>query len=1132
MLSSRKTLEPRNLHGSATYVILSSQSKAGHRPPSFLFSFHREFSWGLKHKNSTSRAGKVYKGFSTRDYAGKDMTPKQLYRSTIWGNNHLRRYLPRYAPIQEWRFSSSWGKKPETSSSSSNKVEPDEEEDWYTRWEKQKLRQYDDFMKRVEHDPYTALFGKSWLNFSDEVTEPKPARTTSPGAPRETSVPRNGRPPENGPSKSKPSRTSENKDSSGTQSKCGTMPTQEHDQEYEIDPITNRKVLKTSASGVSTVRHIKPQVVEEAFDVFSQRWDLVSPTPMDSRFIMVEHAQTLSNSHLPSKDTPATGNGDGWLAQEGFGDVQEPQAKAQTTLQSHNAKANTKATKIESALDRHLSRKRTNEREKNDRPQLQYKPEENKTEDVDLLRPSDVRASAGLRGNSPKETDIDKQARRQKLERNYERCSLDRASQSARGTASDELVEKRDDRPVETSKEPELRFGSWLKGTLEDAKLKDKEASKGTSTVRVNRLSDATNFESVSVDQKPDSTPAFKTEFVSEPSNVMAPDVQAEARDKANKLKAQIVPFKARLDAMKADYDSLRLQWLQEIRRMKEKAAKKEEEVKAQKLAKRVREVHEEEIETQKVAMEAMEMRSSHGGTNTANTALAKSIGDDDGQKPAPRRLQSFLQGEGDMASNVHEFAGRDRWYKRKAPHAMDAKDVEMDAKVRKFAADRALIREIRGIYEDTYGTIDTEHRQTFVRSLPLEKNSSQSITSPSKMVGLHAQLPSSDPSRIESSRGLEEPQSSDALEIVQRLFGQLREAQSVIQDYRRQTKQASGPSDQIVNLISAFEKSVMHIVRTSGQLARVRLDETIHKGSVEAIAAANSKKPTTNRPLSTTEPKPTDLEVREATKLNTYCVLAYDSATQEVQSAEGTTLAPFSKEESLLPLDALNRLRNPGKFLPHVMSLGNKGYVPVSGSSNVLVFKKEVTLQGSAEIKKADARKEPNPIRSLPDHLRAIAGGSIRERCSDGLLTGITKEDIQEYRQTPLQGIEREQQEVTEAQKQTAEKMDKAHEKVEKARQTAMDGIENKKQPFEEAQKQQSASSASRSHTPGNKVHRQETVFSGSRQGRWVDNSVKAKKNKRAAGRRRKTKHMLMAGVFTAACCYCVGVASEMMHD
>ena len=1128
MLSSRKVLEPQSLHGSTTRTILSSQSRTCHRPPSSLFSIRRDFSWGSKHKNTTSRAGKVCKGFGTQDLAGKDMTRKQLYRSTLWGNHHLRQYLPRYVPIQEWRFSSSWGRKSKTHSSSRSNAEANQEEeekDWYTRWEKQKLRQYDDFMKKVEHDPYTALFGKTWLNFSGEGTEPKAARTPSPSSPKESSAPKNEKTTENWPSKSKPSSTkvSETKDNCGRQSKSETRTIQEHDHEYEIDPITNRKVLKKSAPPMSKVERNKPQIkdVGKTFRISIKRWNLVSPTPLDPRFIIADQAQPLLNSCPPSRDTPRPklDCGNGWLAQEGFGNFKESKADVELTPQIHDAKPNTTVTKIESALDRHLSTKSTNG--KNDRPQLLYKPEENKVEDVDLLRPSDVRASAGLRGNSPKETDVDKQARRQKLEKDYESRSFNRESQLAVEAESKKLVQKREVWPGEKNSGPELRFGSWLKGTLQDTKIRDKDTSKSAPAAWEIGLSDARGFDPVSVDQNPDSMLVSKTKLASEPSNAVASEAQAEARDKASKLKAQIVPFKAKLDVMKADYEALRQQWLQETRRLREKAAKKEEEMKAQRIAKRARDIHEEEIKNQKLAMEALEMRSSDGSINVARTALGKGTGNDDGEKPAPRRLQSFLPGEGDMASNVHEFAGRDRWYKRKAPHAMDAKDVEMDAKLQQIATDRALIREVRGIYEDTYGTIDTKHRQTHVLSTPSIESSGHPITSLSGRVALHAQLP---------SNGLGESQSSDTLEIIQKLFDQLREAQSLIQDYRSQTKQALGPSDPNTNMFktsSAFERCVKQIVTTSGQLARVRPGDMMAQRYEEAIAATNSNIPTINSPLSTTAPKSTNVEIQKATKLNTYCILAYDSTTQKVSSAEATTLAPFSNEESLLPLDALNRLSNPGKFLPHVMSLGDKGYEPVSGTHSILVFKKETTPQKLAETKKTDAMKEPNPVPNLLDHLPVVSDNSIGNWAGNGSFDPITEENIAKYGLTQSDRIGAEQQKVKEAQKQAVEKMDKEEQKVEEARKTAMDGIEKGEQPFEEG------SSASPSHRTSHKVHRQETVFSGSRQGRWVDNSVKHKKNKRTAGRRRKSvKRMLMAGAFTAACCYCVGVASEMMQS
>ena len=1045
--------------------------------------------------------------------------------------------------MHEWRFLSSWGKAPETTSSSRNKAETDEEKDCHMRRERQRLRQYVDFMKKVELDPYKALFGKSWLRDNGEDTEPKAAKTQSPTSPKETAVPKTQRPLENWPSKPKPGgpKIFEDRDVRGRQPQSEMMHNQKHIQEYVIDPITNRKVLKTSASPTSTVEHIRPQLnnVEKALKIFHERWNRILPTSLDRHFIMVEHAQASSISYPPSKDTPPlkAHNGNGWLAQEGFGNVQEPKAGTQAILHTHAAEPNTTAMKIESALDRHLSSKSTNGKAKKEGPQLQYKPEENKTEDVDLLRPSDVRASAGLRGKPPKETDVEKQARRQILEKNYDSCALDRASQSAGEAAGNKLVQKREDPPVERSTVPELRFGSWLEKTMQDARFGDKEASIGPSAVWVNELSDARDFDPVSVDQISDSTQVSKNDLASKPLNAVAPEAQAEVRDvrdKANRLRAQIVPFKAKLDAMKADYDFLRQEWLQEIRRVKEKDAKMEE-AKAQETAKRAREVHEEEVKTQKVAMEAMEMRSSDGSTNTARNALATGIGNGDGAKPASRRLQSFLQGEGDMASNVHEFAGRDRWYKRKAPHAMDAKDAEMDAKLKKLATDRALIREVRCIYEDTYGTIDTKHRQPDLLLSPSIKHAGQPISSSSGRVTQNAQLPPNAASITGSSQELDEAQTSEALRIIQKLFGQLREAQSVIQEYRCQTKQALGPSDQETHTFktpSAFDKSVIQIARTSEQLARLKSGGMIGQGSVEATAAAESKKSTTKRPISTTASESTNLDVQKATKLNAYCILAYDPATQKVRSAETTTLAPFSKEESLLPLDALNFSSNPGKFLPHVMSLGEKGYVPVSGTSNILVFKKEVTLEELAGIKMTDARKEPNPTHNAPEQSTTVGDILIAEPGYWWSFIDILK-SCQETDQ-PLEG---KQQKVKGARNQAVETINQAVatimeelQKAEAAGKTAMDGIKPKEQAFEEAQKQRSASSSSRSDMCSDKVHRQETVFSGSRPGQRIVHSVNAQKSKRR--RRRSMKRMLMAGAFTAACCYCVGVASEMMRS
>ncbi|KAM0796090.1 hypothetical protein BDR22DRAFT_825531 [Usnea florida] len=1087
MISSRKTLKSRSLHGSAKPTIILNHSRTSHGPPISVFAFSRDFSWDSKHRNNTKCAVKVYKGFLSGLSAGKDMIRKQCYQSTLWGGQHLRRHYPRYAPIQEWRFSSSWGKKPIVSPRSRNEAKMSEAEDWYARWEKQKLKQYEDFMKRVEHDPYTALFGTSWMNLSGENTGTQAAQKTS--------VPKTETTPKTSSSNSKPSgsRSSEASNTREGQPKSEATSSKERDPYYEIDPITNRKVLKTSASPVSTATYTDPHVEDtgKAFEMSFKRWGLVSPSPLDRRFVMIEHAQASSSPHPSSNGNPhpKPQKGNGWLAQEGFGKPQEPKAGSQSALPNHEAKPHTTATKIETALDRHLSSKSTNEEARDRRTQLFYKSEENKNDDVDLLRPSDVRASAGLRGNQPKETKADKLVRRRNLEKSFASRSLDHTSHTAGEIASKTLVKQTENSPAKIETAPELDNRSQSTEKRQDGKPRDEEGSKDTTVASVNEVSDAKDYDPVSVDQTPASMLVSKEELVSEPLNAVARQAQCEARDKASKLKAQIVPFKAKLDAMKADYDSLRQQWLREVRKAKEKAAKEEEDLKAQKLAKKAREIHEDEIKTQKLAMEAMETRRSDGSSN--KTTLDQGIGNDAGRKQAPRRLQSFLQGEGDMASNVHEFAARDRWYKRKAPHATDANDAEMNAKLQKLAADRALIREVRGIYEDTYGTIDTKHRQPEGLPISLAKES----TSSSGSVSPKAQLPSNTAGVTDSSRRLDGSQRSDPLEIIQKLFGQLRDAQSIVQEYRGQTKQALGLSDHDINKSKApgaFENIAIQIVRTSGQLAGVSLGSMVNEGFGEAVA---SKKPTINNQRSLTAPTPNDPEAEKAIEPNEYCLLVYNPPTGTIQHGKITASLPLPGDESFLPLDAIKRLSNPGMFLPHIISLGSKGYKPVSIIKDMLILKKEITPPNLAETKGTDESDDFAANRAL---------GSVADLKALG------------RRYAQLQETKTEQRKAKEIQKQ-ASKTDMAHQKVEEARKTSRDGIEKEKQPSQEAQ-----------HQPSKKVRRQETVFSGSRLGKWVDSSSKSKKSKRSGGKRPKTlKHMIMAGAFTAGCCYAVGVKS-----
>ncbi|KAH6716984.1 hypothetical protein BKA61DRAFT_316159 [Leptodontidium sp. MPI-SDFR-AT-0119] len=86
------------------------------------------------------------------------------------------------------------------------------------------------------------------------------------------------------------------------------------------------------------------------------------------------------------------------------------------------------------------------------------------------------------------------------------------------------------------------------------------------------------------------------------------------------------------------------------------------------------------------------------------------------------------------------------------------------------------------------------------------------------------------------------------------------------------------------------------------------------------------------------------------------YRILAYDPTMQSVSTAETTSIVPDSSD-SLTPAEVLLRLSNPSKFFPHFESLQSQGYEIVAGSGDVLVFRK--VRSGAPVLPKVDTPAE-----------------------------------------------------------------------------------------------------------------------------------------------------------------------------
>ena len=1099
MLSSHKAVRPPYLHGSSAKAVIRNPSAANihsSSSPSYSPSDRRGFSWGAKHKISNKNAGKVWKGFSTQDYT---RARKQLYRGTFW-NHHCASYLRRRLPFHDLRLSSSWGK---SDQASTNKKKADEkaEEDWYNRYQTQKKNQYNDFMKKMEEDPVGMLFGTRWAKWVDRA-EVKCSYASSSDIREENHAPKHERtiwdwgygPP------SRSSNSSKENDRSSKPTKSETIVVECLDRDYGIDPITNRRVQKVTpslrkpnrpevnldgkpASMMVSGKNPSAQDIQQGSSIPVKRF--VPPITNPSTVSSSEHTEPSFENEKGSSESLDTRPTPGWLEHEGFGPRRGCTSRGQSVTKNEAKRPRKMTAKIESALDRHLQGRNPGLRD-SDRTISEYRVKENTTEYVDLLGSSDVRASAGLRGRSAKESDAEKQARQHRLEEEYDSRPLRRENQLAEEVAKDSRERSRliDAAGAEKS-ETESNTASKTMTT-------EKEGNNGLRSPPTNWGNEL-------------SEPAVAQETMKR-GKATAPAVSSE---RANKIRSQIVPLKARLDTIKADYDTLRQRWLEEKRKTEEKAAIK------------VTDMHEAEVKAQKVAMEALESRDREE-SNTRTTADDQRVGDDTPARSI-RRLQSHLPGEGDVASNVHEFAGRDRWYKKKAPHAKD----EMDAKLQQLTKDQALVREVRGIYEETYGTIDTSHRQKIIGDegeTPIAVNVPSQSTQPllsKQATGTDVNPP--------STGKFDNTTNPDPLAVIQRLFDALRQAQTLAQDHHKHLQQILDPNISQILGMSESAEALAIIQKLSRDLRqaqaiiqdqRVDLTQTTNpKASATMLRTSKAYIQTMSEIMKlacklasitvmtsrSAASKSTVAETKETNSVNVYRILAFDSARQKVITSKATPLAPLTKEHPLQPVEVLEVLSNPGEFLPDLMALHNKGYTVVSGTNNVLVFRKSATKQ---EAEEADC-EEINHV-DLMGREHYFLGTS-----SPTLIDESIKSAREKQRQVDQDSIAPVSVPCTPSPSSSIE-------------------APSPKSSSADSDAPALAVPASESNLPpGDKVRREEAVFSGSARGNWQEAESKrfTRKHRRTVKRSQKLKNMLVTGTVTAACCYAVGVISQMMQ-
>ncbi|KAL8735703.1 MAG: hypothetical protein Q9181_002726 [Wetmoreana brouardii] len=692
-----------------------------------------------------------------------------------------------------WRSSSSWGRWNSTldegdrKQGSNNETKDEDSAAWtrsFERLEKDTADLYKLVKKRIDADPFDALFGYSrlypkrtnWWSAGDRDHGLKEDQQKTDQKRESNDVEmneaRNKREDHN--------RASQN--GSGyrhTASTAGASPSINNAtlvQEYQIDPITMRKIPREPTTA-SSAPSAKEKATEEIVDIPVKRFKEVISQQASGKLSEADK-EPESNSRGPqhSDRGPVVAQrpeSPDWLAREGFAKGKQNVPTAQSTKAESGPRS---SSKIESALDRGIRAQTSDTDPTRIRPSFSYEAKENKIEDVDLLRASDVRASSSLGSGIRMESEEQKHSRRQKLEEHFQTLSK------------------------ETPRPPLIQKLAVLRNKIQEAKARKRR------------------------------------------------ECQTALQEK--------------------------------------------------------------EVSAQKAAMEKMEMR--HAEILTGSNDIANIH---------PQ------QGEGDMASNVHEFANRERWYKRKAPHAAGLEEQ----KAIQPAKDISFIREIRGIYEDTYGVIDSKHHQRGTSALEIPEGPKSTTDKTSGPPVSHAK--DTDGCPTEDGKV---PPAKGALSVQEKIGTML---QQLLDDSRSLQKllRTSELSPRLREELFLRNRSMRNAsdaiteALSSSSTVATRASPEQATTSESQAAAKKTQEESRAFPSSTDTQKPSTV----------YSVLAYDPSIQQITTAEMSSPSESPSERRVSLSEELSSLTEPAKFLPHLTALQSQGYEIVSSDTNILVLKK-----------------------------------------------------------------------------------------------------------------------------------------------------------------------------------------------
>ncbi|KAF2725991.1 hypothetical protein K431DRAFT_280713 [Polychaeton citri CBS 116435] len=337
-------------------------------------------------------------------------------------------------------------------------------------------------------------------------------------------------------------------------------------------------------------------------------------------------------------------------------------------------------------------------------------------------------------------------------------------------------------------------------------------------------------------------------------------------------------------------------------------------------------EILDAEVSNQKFMMQAHEGKWGHhlasalrqnppegvsGTRTTPSKAKDANASDPVAQAAKERQLMKEMQGEGDFCVNVTNFAKSDKkWYKQPT-NGVQAEQLE---KASQKAGDQALVTDVRRIYEGAYGPIDVKHRQPIVAR-------EQKV--------IH-----------------DEPALNDALS---------RQEKDGHYDWKDDNLEAelARQEGQVHGLQASLPVKSSKAPRSSTSGSKLVNDE-----APKLIPTALSEVPT-----SVSTPSASVSSGIQWQKPPVYKLLAYDSGNDRFSTA--TTTSNFTNSENPISIaTALSQLYQPARFVPHFSQLQEEGYQVIYGTKDLLVFKK---VAREAPPQKTSVKGVKQPVKTAP---------------------------------------------------------------------------------------------------------------------------------------------------------------------